>query len=327
MGAVSDVQRSVSVGLPTRNGERFLRQALDSLLAQTYPASEILISDNASTDRTPAIAQEYAASHPSVRYLRQERDFGAAANFNAVFRATTGDLFMWAADDDVWAPRYIEECVAALEAHPEAVLACTRLQFIDPSGDPIAMDYTGYDNPDVSAPSVHTRLEILVRRNGWYQLYGLIRRKALARTRLAQDRYGMDVVLLAELAILGPFALVPAVRFSYRQYPDRTEAVRAATIGRGAAYSSATPYTHLAEGLSDAVRASHLPARTKLMLRARIQHLIYLSRTAIGAKARGEAPIRARLAAAQRDWGSFVKYALLALLVAPGRNAKELLRT
>jgi glycosyltransferase involved in cell wall biosynthesis len=323
---VSSLQPYISVGLPTRNGEPYLRQALDSLLAQSCPAAEILISDNASTDGTAAIAQAYAESYPNIRYVRQERDVGAAVNFNAVFSSTAGDLFMWAADDDLWEPQYIEACVAALNAHPEAVLACTRLRFIDPSGDPIAMDYAGYDNPDLSAPSVHARLGFLMERSGWYQLYGLIRRNALVRTRLVTDRYGSDVVLLAELALLGPFALVPEVLFSYRQDPDRTEAIRAASTGPGAVKASATPYTRLQESLSDAVRISDLPAWTKLLLRIRVVHAAYLSRTAIGGKARAEASIRARTAAVRREWGSFVKYGAIALLAASQGKAKEYVR-
>jgi glycosyltransferase involved in cell wall biosynthesis len=324
---VSSVQPHISVGLPTRNGERYLRQALDSLLAQTCPAAEILISDNASTDGTAAIAQAYAESYPAVRYVRQARDVGAAANFNAVFWGTAGDLFMWAADDDLWDPQYIEACVAALKTRPEAVLACTRLRFIDPSGDPIAMNYAGYDNPDLSTPSVHARLGLLMQRSGWYQFYGLIRRDALVRTRLATDRYGSDVVLLAELALLGPFALVPDVLFSYRQYPERDEATRAASIGTGAAKASATPYSRLQEDLSDAVRISDLPAWTKLILRIRILHAAYLSRTPIGGKARAEASIRARMAAVRREWGSFAKYGSIALLTGSQSKAKEYLRS
>jgi glycosyltransferase involved in cell wall biosynthesis len=323
---VSSVQPHISVGVPTRNGERYLREALDSLLAQTCPPAEILISDNASTDGTAAIAQTYAESYPTVRYVRQERDTGAAVNFNTVFWGTAGDLFMWAADDDLWEPRYIEACVAALNAKPEAVLACTRLRFIDPSGDPIAMDYTGYDNPDLSASSVHARLGLLMQCSGWYQIYGLIRRNALVRTRLATDRYGSDVVLLAELTLLGPFALVPDVLFSYRQYPERDEAIRAASIGTGAVKESAAPYTRLQEGLSDAVRISDLPAWTKLILRIRVLHAAYLSRTPIGGKARAEAPIRARMAAVRREWRGLAKYGAIALLTTLQGKTKEYLR-
>jgi glycosyltransferase involved in cell wall biosynthesis len=322
---VNHVQPRTSVGLPTRNGERYLCDALDSLLAQTLPPAEILISDNASTDRTPAIAQDYARRHPNIRYVRQERDVGGANNFNTVFRCTTGDLFMWAADDDLWDPRYIEACEAALKARPEAVLAATRLQFIDPAGDPIAMDYSGYDNVDLSMSSVYARVESLVRRHGWYQLYGLIRRNALAQTRLFQDRYGGDVVLLAELAILGRFALVPDILFSYRQYPERNETSRAAAVGTNAVKSGATPYTHLEEGLSDAVRRSGLPALTRLRLRARILWLVYVSSAVMGSKARAESPLRARVAARRWNWGELAKYGSVALIAATHRKVRGLL--
>jgi glycosyltransferase involved in cell wall biosynthesis len=326
IGPVRDERPRVSVGLPTRNGERYLREVLDSLLAQTHPAAEILISDNASTDRTRAIAEEYASRYPTVRYVRQARVIGAVSNFNAAFRGTSGDLFMWAADDDLWDSRYIEECEAALTARPEAVLAATRLQFIDPGGNPIVMDYSGYDNVELSTSSVRARLESLTRRHGWYQIYGLIRRNALTKTRLFQDRYGSDVVLLCELAILGQFALVPDILFSYRQYPERDETARAIATGTSAAAAAATPYTHLEEGLSDAISTSGLPLRTRLSLRAGLLRSIYLSSTVIGVNARAESPIRARTAAREMDWAGLAKYGSVAVAAATRRKAKELLR-
>ena len=66
----------VSIGMPIYNGERYLRSALDSLLAQTFEAFEIIISDNASTDATPAICSAYAAKDPRIRYYRNERNIG-----------------------------------------------------------------------------------------------------------------------------------------------------------------------------------------------------------------------------------------------------------
>jgi cellulose synthase/poly-beta-1,6-N-acetylglucosamine synthase-like glycosyltransferase len=62
----------VSIGLPVYNGERFLAQALDSLLGQTLGDLEIIVSDNASTDRTAEICKDYAARDARIRYIRQE---------------------------------------------------------------------------------------------------------------------------------------------------------------------------------------------------------------------------------------------------------------
>ena len=74
----------ISVGMPVYNGEAYLRDALDSLLSQTFRDFELIISDNASLDTTEAICREYAGSDSRIRYIRQTENLGAAANFQFV---------------------------------------------------------------------------------------------------------------------------------------------------------------------------------------------------------------------------------------------------
>src|SRR3970282_1355163 len=108
----------VSMGMPTHNGARFIREALDSLLAQDYPNFDLFVSDNASTDGTAAILDWYAARDRRVRVVHQGHNLGAPENFNLVFQGSAGPFFMWAADDDLWEPTYISECVRALRTLP-----------------------------------------------------------------------------------------------------------------------------------------------------------------------------------------------------------------
>src|SRR5262245_20089689 len=97
----------VSVGIPVRNGQRFLADALDSLLAQTFTDFEIIVCDNASTDRTEQICRRYLARDPRVRYHRNARDIGPAANHNVGFQMSRGEYFRWHAHDDMVAPEYL----------------------------------------------------------------------------------------------------------------------------------------------------------------------------------------------------------------------------
>ena len=85
----------VSIGLPVYNGEKYLEQALISILSQTYTDFELIISDNASTDRTQAICREYAAKDPRIRYYCNEENLGAAPNHNRVFELASGEYFKW----------------------------------------------------------------------------------------------------------------------------------------------------------------------------------------------------------------------------------------
>jgi glycosyltransferase involved in cell wall biosynthesis len=303
----------VGIGLPTRNGEPFLAEALESLLAQDYESFELVIADNASTDRTPEIAREFARRDPRIRYERSDTELSGAANFNRALALSRGPYFMWAADDDRWEPSYVRRCAAALDEDPAAVMACSGLRFIDPSGAFLDEAYAVYDNPDLSSTSVVERVRRLLRRGGWYQSYGLARRDALARTHGMQDVYGPDVVLVLELALLGPILLVPETLFSYRRYPDRTEADRTSRQGgiRNAAAAAATPATHLEEGLSATIRRSGLGPAMRARLLVETFRAVYVDDTILHSRARREVGRRAAAARAERDATAFLKYSLI----------------
>ena len=89
----------VLVGLPVYNGEAYLRQAIDSVLGQTFTDFQLFIADNASTDGTAAICQSYAARDRRVRYHRHAANIGAMQNWYYTFRSTPSEYFIGAAHD------------------------------------------------------------------------------------------------------------------------------------------------------------------------------------------------------------------------------------
>jgi len=99
----------VSIGMPVYNGEPFIREALDSLLAQTFTDFELIISDNASTDGTEAICREYAVKDARIRYVRQVQNYGPFNNFEFVLESAISDRFMWMAADDCLSDEYYLE--------------------------------------------------------------------------------------------------------------------------------------------------------------------------------------------------------------------------
>lgn len=132
----------VSIGLPVYNGGEALRRALDSLLAQIYESLEIVISDNASTDETEAICRDYAARDRRVRYLRNDTNIGAVANFNRAFELTCGSYFMWASHDDTWSPEYVATCMERHHRLPGLALVGTEAELTDPdTGAPLSRNY------------------------------------------------------------------------------------------------------------------------------------------------------------------------------------------
>ena len=127
----------VSLGLPVYNGETFLAETLDSLLAQTFDDFELVISDNASTDDSQQICERYAALDPRVRYVRQVENRGAAWNFGEVFRLARGEYFKWCAHDDVCLPEFLAECVKVLDETPSVAWCMTGIEVIDRFGNPL----------------------------------------------------------------------------------------------------------------------------------------------------------------------------------------------
>src|SRR5215469_7263050 len=124
----------VAIGMPVWNGEAFLSQAIEPILAQTYGDFALAISDNASTDSTPDICRAYAKLDKRVHYLRQEKNIGAARNRLEVFRRSSGRYFKWAAHDDVLAPEFIQECVRVLDANESVVLCSPATVLINEDG-------------------------------------------------------------------------------------------------------------------------------------------------------------------------------------------------
>lgn len=120
----------VSIGMPVYNGEKYIREALDSLLAQTFTDFELIISDNASTDGTEAICREYVARDLRIRYVRQSENRGAAANFQFVLDESRGDYFMWAAADDSWLPTFLTESVGVLDTDKTINFVVTKWRVI-----------------------------------------------------------------------------------------------------------------------------------------------------------------------------------------------------
>jgi glycosyltransferase involved in cell wall biosynthesis len=129
-------QPLVSIGMPIFDAEQYLAGALRAILAQDYPNFELIISDNGSKDRTKEICLEFQKTDSRIRYIRHPKNLGASKNFAFVVHQARGEYFMWAAHDDLLHPCFIRKCMEQLGAHPEAVLCCTEINFIDADGLP-----------------------------------------------------------------------------------------------------------------------------------------------------------------------------------------------
>lgn len=169
----------VSIGMPVYNGEPFIREALDSLLAQTFTDFELIISDNGSTDATEAICKEYAAKDERIRYVRHRKNRGGSANFWFVLNEAVAKYFMWAAADDRWDHEWISKLLPM--AIDGSCIAYGCLWTIDEYGHRIS-------HPANGRTFKYTGMPILRRMKYYFEppylgkanpIYGLFPKKAL----------------------------------------------------------------------------------------------------------------------------------------------------
>lgn len=204
----------LTVGVPVRNGEAYLPQALESLLAQSFTDFVVLVGDNLSTDRTPEIVREFAARDPRIRYIRHGTNLGAAGNFSRLVRLAETELFRWHASDDLVLPEHTARCIAALDAEPAAALAYTKTTIIDAEGRE-----TGpyEDRVEALADSPRARFHVVYRNLSKCNVqYGVMRRDLLSRTLLMRPFVASDMAFLYELALYGKFVEVPERLFLRR---------------------------------------------------------------------------------------------------------------
>lgn len=210
----------VSIGIPVFNGENFLESALRSILAQTFEDFELIISDNASTDRTADICEQYASQDGRVLYLRQPANLGAQPNYNLLVGQARGRYFKWAAHDDMLAPTFLERCVDVLDTHSRVTLVYPRAEVIDAHGRTIER-YDVHLQTDSEDAGVRFR-ELLLSWHRCYEIFGVFRREALAQTDLFDTFWGADRTLLQEVALLGPFHEIPDYLFHPRSHPEQS---------------------------------------------------------------------------------------------------------
>src|SRR5690242_9782613 len=122
----------VTVALPTYNRSALLREALDSVLAQTFTDFVVVVSDNASTDETPDVVASYG--DPRIVYRRQGRNIGWIANFNSALSGAETDYGIFLSDDDLLRPDLLARAVEVLDAHPGVGIFHSAFDIIDASG-------------------------------------------------------------------------------------------------------------------------------------------------------------------------------------------------
>ncbi|NDJ25199.1 glycosyltransferase [Nostoc sp. B(2019)] len=216
---MSKNQPRLSIGLPVYNGEKFIKETIDSLLSQTFEDFELIISDNASTDNTEEICRAYVDQDKRISYYRNEKNMGCALNFNRVFELSSGEYFKWAAYDDLYAPDFIMKCVEVLDHDSNFILCHSYAYFIDEYGKFIR----NYDvHLKTDSPKRHERFHELLHKHLCYQIFGVIRASALKMIPPMGGYGHTDGIFLLRLGLLGRFYEIPEYLFFARKHPQQS---------------------------------------------------------------------------------------------------------
>ena len=210
----------VSIGIPVFNGENYLDEAIASVRAQTFDDLEVIVSDNASTDRTGQIALDHAASDERVRYVRNERNLGAAPNYNRAWSEARAPYFKWLAHDDRIAPDYLSATPDVLDREPDVVLCNTVVDYIDCRGDSIGTYRSVLHEAGVDDPARRFAVMVL-RSHSCVDFFGLVRRSAMQDSLLHGPFHGADRAFLAQMTLRGRLVQVDRPLVEMREHEQR----------------------------------------------------------------------------------------------------------
>ncbi len=199
-------QPLVSIGIPVYNGEGQIENAVRSVMNQTYTNLQVIISDNASSDRTGSICERLSAEDPRVHYSKQPVNLGPSANFATVLDLARGEYFMWLGHDDWLSEGYIEACVGMLSEDPDVSLACGQVVYYQEGVEVFRGDVVQL--PQESPQKRVTAFYRVVWDNGTF--YGLMRRDQLVKVKM-NNVMGGDWLLIASMAFLGNVVTLPGV--------------------------------------------------------------------------------------------------------------------
>ena len=175
----------VIIGSPLFNHAKDFPEAIESILNQTYTDFALVLVDDCSTDATPDIAREYVALDARVSYRRNTERLGLIGNSHESFNAARArhpdaEYFAWASDHDLWHPRWLQQLVDTLDAHPEVVLAYPLNRRIGPSGEILRRKPWSFDTFGMTGTWSRLRLGIRKMSAG-NMVYGLYRIGALEK--------------------------------------------------------------------------------------------------------------------------------------------------
>ncbi len=212
----------VTIGLPVYNGEEYLGETLASIAAQTFDDYELIISDNASTDRTEEIGRAAAKRDPRVRYVRNAANIGGDRNYYRCFLESSGTYFLGIAHDDRLHPEYLRTVLDVFGRDPAVVFCHARTFQLDRDGQVIG---TFDARPFSKSSSPHERFRDAIAPRPVVAHLGVIRTDVIRRMPPLLAYPSSDAYWQAEFALYGRLVEVPDTLFYRRIRQDSGGAI------------------------------------------------------------------------------------------------------
>ena len=209
--AVNPAKPRICLGMPMYNQTRFLPEAVESILAQSYRDFRLIAVDDSTASEPGNIIQHYASRDNRISYFKNTSRKGMVANWRSCLdQAGNPDYFAWVSDHDVWHADWLALLLRAIEANSEAVLTYPRCVSIDPEGrrNPKKRSFKFSTTGLNEAQKI--RAVCRDARGFGNMVYGLFRTDALRRAGIFRRVLFPDVVLLHELCLQGHFIQVDA---------------------------------------------------------------------------------------------------------------------
>ena len=159
----------ITIGMPVYNDVNFIEESIKSILTQTYKNFEFIISDDCSTDGSDLICKKYLIKDSRIRYIRQPKNLGISKNMEFLLKRANTKYFMWAGDDDILAPTFIETLIKSIENNIDSISAFCTFSSINEKGNIT----TGKQNFDYSNSNKLKRLSNFIRNSNDTFGYGI----------------------------------------------------------------------------------------------------------------------------------------------------------
>jgi glycosyltransferase involved in cell wall biosynthesis len=216
----------VTIGLPTYNGDKYIKKAIDNVLSQTYTNFKLIISDNGSTDSTSTICKEYEKKDKRIIYIRHKENKGWDFNFPFVLSKAKSNYFIWLADDDYWEATFLEKNVSILNSNKNVVGSIGLVEFYGMENFDVKEnlvfkiknivkrgsndDYKKYKHVRPAFGNYEKKAETYLRFDQASFVYGLFRTEKIKK-RMIKMGYGWDGIFMLNILKEGDLHVIDEI--------------------------------------------------------------------------------------------------------------------